>query len=378
MKGLLNKWVASALILFLPSFAGAQVVLSPQSMPEVGDTLRQMVDNFPIGLNPGESGGDRVWDFSPLQGIFVLETVFRDVSEGNAARTFPNANAVLKLSDGLENYFHLSEEKISELGVAGTDPINMGARLSGRYFPPLSGKRSMVAYGDIYEQSSSLIFPLSISNFPDTLFADFPFRPDSIRLRVQVDRTEAADGWGILLLKDQVFNVLRIKRTETSRTRIDVKSGFFPWIDVSDIFGIGQPGTQQSVTYYYYDEQEKEPIVTLHTDRTGEVVRAEYIYNDLTAADLHAAIPNESGLYVFPNPSYGLVSLNFVDLAPGRYTVRVRNILGVAKWESTFFVDGSKRAKADLSHFHPGTYLYSLVDQNNNIISTKRFVIIRP
>ncbi len=378
MKKLATRWGLYLLLSGLPFATNGQVVLSGSSIPEVGDTLRQMVDNFPVGLEPGEAGGDQVWDFSTIQGLYVMETVFQPAARGRAARKFPSANSVLKLSSGLENYFQLTDEEVIELGVAGSDPIDIGMQLTGEYYPSLVGKRAHMTYGEEVRQSSSLIFPLRISQLPDTLFADFPFKPDSIRLRVQVDRTDFADAWGILLIKEQIFNVLRVRRSEVTRTRIDVKSGFFPWIDVSDIFGIGELGTQRSNTYFFYDEYEKEPIVTLNADKDGNVVRADYIYNEQTAADLRIAIPDERGLHVYPNPSYGLVSLNFVDLDPGRYTVKVRNILGVSKWESTFVVDGHKRTKADLSEFEPGTYLYSLLDHNNNIIMTKRLVIIRP
>jgi hypothetical protein len=378
MENIATRWVLPLVLLALPFSLKGQMTLSEASIPGVGDTLRQMVDNFPVGLVPGEAGGNKVWDFSTIQGLFVMETVFHRASSGRAARQFPSANAVLQLSGGVENYFQLTDGEVVELGVAGSDPIDIGMQLTGHYYPPLVSKKAPLDFREEQKQSSALIFPLRISQLPDTLFADFPFRPDSIRLRIQVERTDVADAWGILLIKEQIFNVLRVKRSEVTRTRIDVKSGFFPWIDISDIFGIGELGTQRSTTYFYYDEREKEPIVTLNADENGDIVRADYIYNDQTAADFRAAIPNERGLHVYPNPSYGMVSLNFVDLAPGRYTVRVRNILGVSKWESTFVVDGNKRAKADLSGFEPGTYLYSLVDDNNNIIRTKRLVIIRP
>lgn len=361
-----------------PVAVSGQIVVSEKSIPVVGDTLRQMVDNFPVALNPGEAGGDKVWDFSTLQGLFVLETVFNPVESVNIADNFSEANAVLSLSNGIKNYFRLDGRSVKEVGVTGSDPINFGIQLNGKYQPPLIGKSAPLRYGDVIDQKASLLFPLPVSQFPDTLFSDFPFKPDSVRLRMQVERLDEVDSWGLLLLKEQMFNVLRVKRTELSQPRIDVKSRFFPWIDISDLFGIGELDAQSSVTYFFYDEDSKEPIVTLNMDKEGNINRADYIYNNLTSEDLKTAVFEEKGLHVYPNPSYGLIALNFVNLDPGQYRVKVMNILGVTKWESTFLIDGHKRTKADLSHFEPGTYLYALLDENNNIIMTKRLVIIRP
>ena len=357
----------------------SQITLSPASIPQVGDTLRQMVDNMPVGVDAGLPGADQVWDFSALQGMFVLETIFKNSREGKSSGYFPSANAVIFLTGGIENYFSLTGNEVRELGVAGTDPLNLNLDLVGKFIPPLASKRASMRYGDKEEKSTSLVFPIPASTLPDTLFADFPFAPDSVRLRVQIDREEVADAWGLLLFREQMFEVLRVKRVEKSVSRIDIKSGFFPWIDISDLLGIDELGNQSSISYFYYDETHKEPIVTLTADMDNNIQRAEYIYNELTAADFMTDIPQEKGLHVYPNPTYGLVALNFVGLDTGRYRVRIMNILGVSNWEEKFEVDGYKRVMVDVSHLEPGTYLYSLIDdRNNNIMLTKRLIIVRP
>lgn len=365
--------------LFLVTAAAfSQIKVSPSSLPEVGDTLRQMVDTRPMGIDPGPAGPDQVWDFSPLQGLFVLETVFKDKKQGKSNREFPSANAVIFLTGGIENYFLLSNDQVIELGVAGSDPLNLNLNLVGKFKPPLATKRASLKYGDQKDETTSLVFPIPASSLPDTLFADFPFTPDSIRLRVQIDRSEEVDAWGLLLFRENMFEVLRVKRVEKSVSRIDIKSSFFPWIDISDLLGIDELGNQSTVSYFYYDENSKEPVVTLTGDSNGEIQRAEYLYNKFTASDFMGSPPEESGLYLYPNPTYGLIALNFVNLRPGNYRVKIMNILGVSNWEEMYSIDGDKRAMVDVSHLDPGTYLYSLIDQNNNILLTKRLIIVRP
>lgn len=365
-------------IILLPTVLQGQITVSPHSLPQVGDTLRQMVDNMPVGATIGNEGPDQVWDYSTLQGMFVLETIFHSRTRGKHNTKFPNANSVLFLSGGIESYFQLGENEMKELGVSGGDPLNLGLDLIGNYVPPINGKRADITYGDSFRENSSLVFPIAAGQLPDTLFTDFPFTPDSIRLRVQINREEVVDAWGLLLIREAMFEVVRLKRIESSVSRIDVKTGFFPWVDISDLMGIDELGEQRSVSYFYYDEFSKEPVLTLSLDEEENITRADYIYNEVTAADVFAGYPEESGLYVSPNPSYGFIALSFINLNPGRYKVRIMNILGVTKWESNYRIDGNKREMVDISHLEAGTYLYSLVDAHNNIISTRRLVIIRP
>ncbi len=377
MKGFSFLLVLFSIIL-LPTVLQGQITVSPHSLPQVGDTLRQMVDNMPVGATIGNEGPDQVWDYSTLQGMFVLETIFHSRTRGKHNTKFPNANSVLFLSGGIESYFQLGENEMKELGVSGGDPLNLGLDLIGNYVPPINGKRADITYGDSFRENSSLVFPIAAGQLPDTLFTDFPFTPDSIRLRVQINREEVVDAWGLLLIREAMFEVVRLKRIESSVSRIDVKTGFFPWVDISDLMGIDELGEQRSVSYFYYDEFSKEPVLTLSLDEEENITRADYIYNEVTAADVFAGYPEESGLYVSPNPSYGFIALSFINLNPGRYKVRIMNILGVTKWESNYRIDGNKREMVDISHLEAGTYLYSLVDAHNNIISTRRLVIIRP
>ena len=370
--------IFSTYFLLLSVSKEAQITISPHSLPQIGDTLRQMVDNMPVGASLGNAGEDQVWDYSTLQGMYVLETVFQSQTSGRHASRFPGANAVLFLSGGIESYFSLGEDKMKEVGVSGGDPLNLNLELIGRYVPPISGKKANISYGDSFTEQSSLVFPIAAGQLPDTLFAEFPFTPDSIRLRVQLSRNEVVDAWGLLLLREAMFEVVRLKREEHSISRIDVKSGFFPWIDISDLMGIDELGSQRTVSYYYYDEFSKEPVLSLTLDEDENITRADYIYNEITAADVFEGFPDESGLYLSPNPSYGFIALSFINLNPGRYNVRIMNILGVSKWESNYRIDGNKRVMVDISHLDAGTYLYSLLDRNNNILSTRRLVIIRP
>ncbi|TVQ46991.1 MAG: T9SS C-terminal target domain-containing protein [Saprospirales bacterium] len=365
-------------MVILPFIAQGQITVSPHSLPQVGDTLRQMVDNLPVGATIGNGGPDQVWDYSTLQGMYVLETIFHPRNHGRYNVKFPDANAVLFLSGGIESYFQLGESEMKEVGVSGGDPLNLDLNLIGNYMPPIEGKRAEITYGDSFRENSSLVFPISVGQLPDTLFADFPFTPDSIRLRVQISREEIVDAWGLLLIREAMFEVIRLKRIENSVSRIDVKTGFFPWVDISDLMGIDELGEQRSVSYFYYDEFSKEPILTLSLDEEENISRADYIFNEVTSADVFAGFPDESGLYVSPNPSYGFIALSFINLNPGRYKVRILNILGVTKWEANYRIDGNKREMVNISHLEAGTYLYSLVDAHNNIISTRRLVILRP
>ncbi|MDV7394326.1 hypothetical protein RZS08_23290, partial [Arthrospira platensis SPKY1] len=130
--------------------------------------------------------------------------------------------------------------------------------------------------------------PFSADDVPGGILNNLPITPDSLRIRINTQRTDEVDAWGTLTIPGGIYDVLREKRTELRQTRIDAKIGFFPaWVDVTDIFVelLSLPGlgslTQES--YYFWSNEALEPIAVLSlSPATGEVQSVEYKANNIS------------------------------------------------------------------------------------------------
>jgi hypothetical protein len=366
--------------------ATAQITITAATFPVVGDTLRYAID-----LTPGNDdfvtppGGGQVWDFTNLNREQTVETIYRAPNTGNQSANYPGAELLVIGGNG-ESYYNVTNNKVELLGYAGGDPANLGVDVLAKFAPPIIDRRSPLMFFDINQQTSDLTLPFSTDALPDSLLANIPGASliDSIRVRINFQRLEVADGWGTLRVPGMNMpeNVLREKRTEYTTTALDVHS-FLGWIPLPSTGGGGGLGnflgTDTTVTYRYYSNIYKEDlaIVTVSNDgSTIEGVRFKNFGNLTPAPEIDA--PGAAGVQAFPNPAVQWVRFDCTNLPPDDYTLKIFNIVGKVVWKNTYTIAGNRSIRVDLDDFKKGTYLYSLVDPEGVIIGTKRLVVVKP
>ena len=88
--------------------------------------------------------------------------------------------------------------------------------------------------------------------------------------------------------------------------------------------------------------------------------------------------PTKPDVFAYPNPSYDIVRFQLANLTPGRYHLKIYNILGVPVKDIAVEVNHRRQTiSVDLSAMQRGTYLFRLLDKTNRTIKTKRVVLIR-
>lgn len=365
--------------------ATAQITITAATFPVVGDTLRYAID-----LTPGNDdfvtppGGGQVWDFTNMNREQTVETIYRAPNTGTQSANFPGAELLVIGGNG-ESYYNVTNNKVELLGYSGGDPANLGVDVLAKFAPPIIDRRSPLMFFDINQQTSDLTLPFSTDALPDSLLANIPGASliDSIRVRINFQRLEVADGWGTLRVPGMNMpeNVLREKRTEYTTTALDVHS-FLGWIPLPSTGGGGLGnflGTDTTVTYRYYSNIHKEDlaIVTVSNDgSTIEGVRFKNFGNLTPAPEIDA--PGAAGVQAFPNPAVQWVRFDCTNLPPDDYTLKIFNIVGKVVWKNTYTIAGNRSIRVDLDDFKKGTYLYSLVDPEGVIIGTKRLVVVKP
>ncbi len=357
----------------------AQITITNQSFPTVGDTLRLAIDNLPSNIPITPGGADLRWDFTSLQSPFTRQIVVRPTSESQHLERFPGANQFTPLSNESEAYYKKNNGSYQMLGLYGEDPFNFGIRVATRFNPPIIERRAPMKYHDENRSESAFTFAFSADDLPDAILDQLPITPDSIRVRIKTERFDKVDAWGKLTIPGDIYNVLREKRTEIREARLDAKIGFFGWQDITDLIpNSDMVGIDTTVSYHFFSNEVKEPIAVVTLDKQeAKAIRVEYKANDLVT-DVQNVQSLKPGVYAFPNPAIVNVRFEFSNLNPGNYKLTIFSIIGTEVWSQRYYVNGHRIEKVDISSLRKGTYLYSLQDERGKTITTKRLVVVRP
>ena len=369
------------LIFILFSFSSfGQITLTTDYFPTAGDTLRVATAVDP-NINLQSPGGDVIWDFTSLVGP-VFESVLLDPSEGDAFSSFPNATVLSGQVGTGEQYFQATSTTYESLGFSGADPIDIGLDVIFKNEPALIERRAPLNYPDLHTSTSSVSVPFAWSDLPaivtDSL-GTLPITPDSIGIEVVTDRVENIDAWGTVQLPMGDYEVLRLRRRTITDTRLKAFVPIFGWTDVTDLIPNEFLGKDTTLSYRFYNNDEKEEIAVINVNPIDEeIINVRFKSDNSTTSliKLHTGKPN---IHAYPNPAIHTVRFDVVNMTAGNYNLKMYNILGTEVWnESYSLVNQQDTISVNLYNFKKGTYLYSLIDETGRPIVTRRLMIIRP
>ena len=373
---------------FISTLGFTQITITNATFPQPGDTLITATDNLPDNISVGDPGPNQTWDFSSLEAPFLRTSVLRSAATGTNSSAFLGANIVTTLglgdNDPGESYYLSSNTKYEFLGYIGMDPAGLGVELLVKFQPTITERRAPLNYGDTNTDQTEASVPFSADELPSQILDSLPIRPDSLRLRMIINRNDEVDAWGTMMIpgegQGESFEVLREKRVEIREIRLDVKVSILPWQDITSILPPDLPlfGKDTITSYYFFSNDAKEPIAVVAMNELGDgTSRVEFKADRFTSSvrDIRKGRPN---VFAYPNPAITDVRFEFTGVAPSNYSLKIYNILGVEVWRQDYFLDGAKTVKADISNLKKGTYLYSLVNENGETIATKRLMVIRP
>jgi len=365
------------LLTCFPALSIAQIRISPGQLPAPGDTVLFAVDNLPSGIQAGVPGENLRWDFTTLQAPFTQRTGWSITSEESP---FPAANLQLRLGEETVMYFDKRNNgTVFQLGAIGQDPLDLGFTGMVAYAKPELYRRAPLAYGDTYEHDYAFSQTIAAEDVPQVLLDELPITPDSFRVSLVGDRTDEVDAFGRMVLPGGFFEVLREKRTTVQSLKLEAKLGPFPWQDITDFLTSDDfPNERVQVDYVFYSDELNEPVAILEMGPEERFVARVTFSVPSVSTNVQEVTKLEPGVYAFPNPAIINVRFEFTNLPPGTYELSIMNILGIEVWKESYFLQGNRTERIDISNLRKGTYLYSLKDSRGKIITTKRLVVVRP
>lgn len=368
-----------SLLCCLP-FVGAQITLSADDYyPVVGDTLEMQFVLAPQDISVTASGSDQNWDFSDLTGGTLRTRIIQAASDAPNAEDFPNAD-VFDVQLAGSNYYRATDESFALVGFNGEDPLGQGLQVSTPFSPAYVERWGSLEFFDLNTFSSALTLSLAADDIPGGIFDALPISPDSIRVRVAIDRTDLVDAWGTITIPGGEYEVLREKRTEIRDVRLDAKIGFLPWTDITDtalgLLPIDQLGQDTTNTYIFWSNEAKEAIVEIEMNADESSVNSiAYKFNDIINSTNDLWANNQARLTIYPNPATDFAHLKFSDLRAGDYQVDIYNLTGKKVWSKDYYINGHGQHKINVSNLPKGFYLCQLKNENGKAMLTQRLVI---
>lgn len=382
MKINLHKYLLMGFAI-LPFMGYGQVTINNSIFPAPGDTLRTVTTTNFSGFDKTIVGENITWDLSDVGGGFLSETIYSEPEIGEASDLFPDAD-LLDNSTLQEIYYKTFNNKVVEIGRSGLDPVLNLIDLTFENDGENILRRAPMSFGDAFTDESSFFIKSDAAVIPDSILGGLAASVDSLRLLVETKNEDEVDAWGTAELPNgEVYDVIRVKRVTTTNAVLGAKIAFLGWVDVdptNPLFGglgdlLSLLGESSTVSYNFYANDNKEIIASYAEDTEGNLVSMTF-KGDVTTS-IGTVNLKEENLLTYPNPTFGDVTFQLVNMPHDNYKVVIYNILGKQMWMSDIdFLEG--KLTADLYHLRKGTYFYSILNGKGQKVTTRRLMIMTP
>ncbi|MCB0669761.1 MAG: T9SS type A sorting domain-containing protein, partial [Saprospiraceae bacterium] len=133
-------------------------------------------------------------------------------------------------------------------------------------------------------------------------------------------------------------------------------------------------GVDTIVTYYFWNDQSKEPIAVCYTDRSQLRVTGVQFKNIQASTSRRTWDRTSSNLDLFPNPSGSFLHIRTGNLPAGEYRVSIHNLLGQEVIRKDYPLDsGTQQLTVGTNQLLSGTYL-CILSSVRGPIAHARFV----
>lgn len=374
---------ASLFFLFLSGNLCSQITVTNATFPAAGDTLRMAVDYSPGTIGSLTPPGFQDWDFTGLSADSTYHIVYRPVNEGSVGASLPDAELFAELSPGAEHYYNVTDTRFELMAYNGILPYDLVANNTFNYIPPLPERFAPLNFFDIHASATGFLETFVPSDFSPLLMLQLTIQTnnvkiDSMRYRLAINSFEAVDAFGSMSIPGGIYEVLRVKRTRYTETRIDAKIPPLGWLDITDqaimagFFGLGVDTTY---TYLFFNDVSKEPIAVVTLD--SNQAYATHIVFKNTAPVVQVTDIDQGGyasVVIVPNPVTDIGFFAFRDILVGRYRCVLYDSRGQMVFQQSIQNEDGYPRQYDLPHLHHGIYFLRLYDEHNRKVCQEKFV----
>ena len=431
MKGISSLFCFLALITIIP--LSAQITLTSEDVPQIGDELIYFGDTAVQNIVPSPPGINQNWDFTQLSPQDTFSNRVVAVSEAPDAELFPEANIALEF-DTIFLYANLSDTALLNLGTA-VDILGTGMPFLVRLEPYQKLFEFPTSAGTNFDQT----YRLSID--ADGSFIGF----DSVRFTRQTFQRTSADASGTLRTPAETYQALRLRTVSENTDSIfiqqlgvwipisvdrstttqynwvieggpgiamtmfidsagraerinwldsfnqggesmapvaqfsidDQGGGVFTFADQSTNnptswqwdFGDGTSSTVQNPSHTYTENGTFDVCLTV-TNPAGSNTTCQTVDVTVTSIDV---LKKEYGFQLFPNPAGDQLQLRWTDTDQSAPVIDFRNLSGQTVYRAIL----SNLTRIDTSTWPGGIYLFRVYSSEGTLLGSGKMQIAR-
>jgi len=335
--------MAWCILLVLPILLSSQINPCTYGGLENTYTAGFKLDELPDEVDMSDDNVDNVWMFLGLQSATYEEYRFEKAKSGQYSFHFPQADYVLKKPDTSEEYYIKDQDKWYIIGEASLKKGSIEP-LFIDYQIPLDG-----CYPTFGQPRSFYGSPFEVENAEGTKV--------SIRKNVK----DGSSVSGKIYLPEGVYEAYRIEREVVYDYDLSVAQEY---------------AAKAYQSYFFIDKVSGEVLmeVRLDTDRSIDWIKYKSSSDNVP---IRSRVGKDQ-FALYPSTSFGdNLRMDFLNFGKGNYTLEVYNIMGKRVWSRQYAIIGDTTLKEDLSFLPKGTYIYALLDANQNRIATRKLAIIK-
>jgi len=365
-------------MLFMTIVGFSQTTITNSTFFGIGDILYTSTDDIP-NISLGAIGGNNTWDYTSLSSAQLDATEVFSAASGMGAASFPNADVYINFGGG-ELYLEINANNIKQVGFIGAF---MGFDVNTAFNPQGNFKFAPISYGDTFTDTNGFGFTIGADQLPFLDDLGLPINPDSIRITQIFNTAYEADAWGTMTIPNGTYDVLRLKRLQTTDTQIEAYVPFLGWIDVTGFIGDDLPipgggaGTVES--YEFLADGIKESIATVQMDTVGgDIVSVTYKAQDTGTTAIVDAGSETTVFSAYPNPAYNDVRIDIRGFDNGVYNLDLFNIAGKLMMSKEITINRDTAATINVARLNKGTYLYTLKNEDGETLKARRLMVVKP
>lgn len=331
----------------------------------IGDTLLMATDHLPSNRRIATLTSGNYWNFRSLQAPYTRLIYVRP------SKVFGlSADYIISETDGIDYFI---EDREGELWISAVKIKNNGREFFGVVDGEMPYRIDISEIGDTLTYSGKIIF----ARAAEARFGD-PVSADSVRLMGSWQYQFCKDQTGELDLESGLFEATRytLIKTVAHSSQALISGRWTPWS--FDAESIMPPRLQNGITYSWWNGNVPEPLAYVHADKYGSAKRVAFKASPTANRNKVNHLPSVPDIFVNPNPTFGFVRFELVNLPEDTYRIELYNIIGVKIEDFQVNVNGRLTLPHDFSELKRGTYIYRLVNSSMETIRSKRLVILKP
>ena len=360
------------ILLMSTGLMGQNVPMSTEAIPHSGDSLFYLTDNLPYRILMSSPGEDQFWNFSSLLAPYIKSQ--------EARSTEKDLDAKLQIGNSSDGWSYF-EPQAKGLIWKGADRWPVGKTMVNRKWWSVEGVPLPswdMNYSEDIDFESVYETTLSLHEIPEGWKSALPKGTDSIRVSALINRSMMVDATGtILLAGGSRHDVRRLRVEDLVNKKLWAIGKTGGWQDITSLTRLEDFLPERQLSYYFVAREDQGIVCTVFMDKDGKPNRVDYLVPK-EQVKYYKKISSTQWLLAYPNPALAVVRFKFLEIPPGKYTIRFYDILLRKLLEREYEVTGNETVEININHFSKGTYLYSLIDEKGNKLVTKRLIVIKP